>query len=66
MIEPEGISVGVPVPLRGPSSSTPLAEVGADFSDLPSADSVSTAIGKDRLVSLIASHIITHRRSDPR
>ena len=62
----EGIQVGVPVALKGPPPGTPLAEVGADFSDLPNAKDVRAAAGKTTAVALIASHVLTHRRSDPR
>jgi len=62
----EGIQVGVPVGLKGPPPGTPLAEVGADFTDLPDAKDVRAAAGKTTAVALIASHVLTHRRSDPR
>ena len=66
MIGPEGIQIGVPVSLKGPPPGTPLAEVGADFADLPLAKDVRAAAGKGTSVALIASHVLTHRRSDPR
>ena len=66
MIAPDGIQVGVPVSLKGPPPGTPLAEVGADFADLPQPKEVRTATGKTTAVSLIASLVLTHRRSDPR
>ncbi len=62
----DGIQIGVPVSLEGPPPGTPLAEVGADFADLPQAKDVRAAAGKSTELSLIASPIITHRRSDPR
>ena len=62
----EEIQVGVPVSLQGPPPGTPLAEVGADFTDLPDAKDVRAAAGKNTAVALIASHVLTHRRSDPR
>lgn len=62
----DGIQVGVPVTLKGPPPGTPLAEVGADFSDLPNAKDIRAAAGKNTTVALIASHVLTHRRSDPR
>ena len=66
MSEPDRINVGVPVSLSGPEPETELAEVGADFCDLPSAAQVRSAVGKSASITLIASHVITHRRSDPR
>jgi uncharacterized protein YecE (DUF72 family) len=66
MIGPDGIRVGVPVSLQGPPPGTPLAEVGADFADPPSAKDVRAVTGKQAAVALIASHVVTHRRSDPR
>ncbi len=66
MIAPDGIQVGVPVSLKGPPPGTPLAEVGADFADLPQPKEIRTATGKSTAVSLIASLVLTHRRSDPR
>jgi len=66
VIAPDGIQVGVPVSLKGPPPGTPLAEVGADFADLPQPKEVRTATGKTTAVSLIASLVLTHRRSDPR
>jgi len=62
----EEIQVGVPVSLKGPPPGTPLAEVGADFTDLPDAKDVHAAAGKGTGIALIASHVLTHRRSDPR
>jgi len=62
----EEIQVGVPVSLQGPPPGTPLVEVGADFTDLPNAKDVRAAAGKNTAVALIASHVLTHRRSDPR
>jgi uncharacterized protein YecE (DUF72 family) len=62
----EGMHVGVPVTLKGPPPGVPLAEVGADFADRPAAEDVRAAAGKDTALALIASHVITHRRSDPR
>ena len=66
VIGPDGIRVGVPVSLKGPPPGTPLAEVGADFADTPGAKDVRAAAGKQASLALIASHIVTHRRSDPR
>ena len=66
MIGPDGIQIGVPVSLKGPPPGTPLAEVGADFTDLPLPKDVRTAVGKGTTLALIASHVLTHRRSDPR
>ena len=62
----EELQVGVPVSLKGPPPGTPLAEVGADFADLPDAKDVHAATGKGTGIALIASHVLTHRRSDPR
>lgn len=62
----DGLHVGVPVTLKGPPPGTQLAEVGADFADLPRPADVRAAAGKDCALALIASHVITHRRSDPR
>ena len=45
MIAPDGIQVGVPVSLKGPPPGTPLAEVGADFADLPQPKEIRTATG---------------------
>jgi uncharacterized protein YecE (DUF72 family) len=64
--EPESINVGVPIRLGAPPQGTVLAEVGADFCDLPSAGEVRATVGRSAAVTLIASHVITHRRSDPR
>ena len=66
VIGPDGIQIGVPISLKGPPPGTPLAEVGADFADLPHANVVRAAAGKGTSVALIASHVLTHRRSDPR
>ncbi|MGZ4189196.1 MAG: DUF72 domain-containing protein [Actinomycetota bacterium] len=66
MIGPDGILIGVPVSLKGPPPETPLAEVGADFADLPTADAVRKACGKKTAITMIGSHILTHRRSDQR
>lgn len=66
MIAPEGIAIGVPVSLKGPPPETPLAEVGADFTDLPAAGDVRAACGKKTTITMIGSHILTHRRSDQR
>jgi hypothetical protein len=66
VILPEGLSIGVPVSLAGPPPGTPLAEVGSDFADLPPPKKVRAAAGKDAAISLIASLVLTHRRSDPR
>jgi len=66
VIGPDGIRVGVPVALKGPPPGTPLAEIGADFADTPAAKDVRAAVGKQASLALIASHVVTHRRSDPR
>jgi hypothetical protein len=66
VIGPDGIQIGVPVSLKGPPPGTPLVEGGADFADQPLAKEVRAAAGKGTSVALIASLVLTHRRSDPR
>src|SRR2546430_16881522 len=65
VIGPDGIQIGVPISLKGPPPGTPLAEVGADFADLPHANVVRAPAGKGTSVALIASHALTHQRSHP-
>jgi uncharacterized protein YecE (DUF72 family) len=64
MILPDRIYVGAPV-RGGAVLDTDHAEVGHDFTDLPQPADVKAQVGA-RTISLIAWHVITHRRSDPR
>ena len=64
MIIPDRLLVGVPRALDAPSPDLPLYEVGEDFSDLPDPASVRSATGKDAILTMVAWHVLTHRRSD--
>ena len=65
MILPDRLFVGAP--MRGERvPSTDHVEVGADFGDLPAPADVRSQVGRARTLTLIASCVITHRRSDPR
>lgn len=66
MILPDRLAVGVPVSAADPAPGTPHAEVGGDFTDLPEPSSIHAALGRNTTVTLIAWHVLTHRRSDPR
>jgi uncharacterized protein YecE (DUF72 family) len=66
VIIPEGVSIGVPVPMHGAAPEGMLAEMGADFADLPAPASVRKVAGRGTPITLISSLVITHRRSDPR
>ncbi len=64
MILPDRLYVGAPV-RGGDVPSSEHVEVGHDFTDLPDPAAVRAQIGA-RTISLVAWHVITHRRSDPR
>lgn len=65
MIIPDRLFVGVPAPLGEAPPPTEHVEIGSDMSDLPDARALRRSIG-ERSVTLIAWHVLTHRRSDPR
>lgn len=60
---PYCLLVGVPATIRAPTAG--LVEVGQDLCELPVPDEVR-ALAAGRAVTLIAWHVLTHRRSDPR
>ena len=65
MILPDRLFVGVPV-RRGETPPAPHAEAGADWTDLPGATEIRAEIGRDATLSIIAPHVLTHRRTDAR
>lgn len=65
MIIPEGLSVGVPCVPGATPPPVPAIEIGPDLCELPTPQEVG-ALGTGRIVTLVAWHVITHRRSDPR
>lgn len=64
MILPDRLYVGASV-RGGVVPAADHLEIGSDFCDLPTAPQVREMVG-EATVSLVAWHVITHRRSDPR
>lgn len=65
MIIPEKLLVGVACAPGSAAPAVDVIEIGPDLCDLPSPREVRD-VAEDRGVTLLAWHVITHRRSDPR
>ncbi|HEX9712189.1 MAG TPA: DUF72 domain-containing protein [Actinomycetota bacterium] len=65
MIIPERLLTGVSCSPGNESAEVEMLEIGADMCDVPTAKDVRALAG-DRGITLIASPVITHRRTDAR
>lgn len=63
---PDRLYVGVSATMTDEVPDVPHVELGADTPDLPDPRQTLERFGRERTSTLLAWHVITHRRSDPR